>query len=489
MKTNKRVVMPNEACGEPVEPVRHPVAKYPIGTTRFLVSTKNVGTRNDILLLLFLLGMFYNIALASDPIPAAKQKKPIALVGGTIHTVSGAVITNGTVLFDKGTIVAVGQTVTIPADAERINISGKHVYPGLIDASSDMGLTEIGSVRGTLDARENGTINPNARAEVAVDAESEMFPVARSGGILIANSRPASGIISGTAAALMMDGWTYEDMTLKAPLGLVVNWPSMVFTQGGFGFGGGGQPQVRETWQRQRDEQLKSLHDAFADARGYMIAKKAETQKGVPYYETDPRWEAMIPVLEGKVPVHVYANELTQIQAAVTWAEREGVKLVIIGGRDALRASEQLKAKNIPVIVGPILTAPARQYGDYDERYKLPMMLKAAGVQFCIAGDGSASNSRRVPHHAAAAAAFGLSKEDALKAITLSAAQVLGIADRVGSLETGKDATLIITNGDPLELSTTVEQAFIQGKKLDMRDRHKRLYNKYTEKYKQLSGK
>lgn len=439
---------------------------------------------------LTLLALCVQPLLASDPIPAPKQKKPIALVGGTIHTVSGAVITNGTILFDKGKIVALGQNVAIPTDAERVNIAGKHVYPGLIDASTNMGLTEIGSVRGTLDIQEQGTINPNARAEVAVDAESEHFPVARSKGILITGSTPAGGIISGTSAAMMMDGWTWEEMTLKAPLGLVVNWPSMVYTTGGFGFGGGfgGQQQTRETWQRNRDQQLKALRDAFASARAYMVAKKAEAQKGVPYHDTDSRWEAMIPVLEGNVPVFVNANELAQIQAAITWAEQEGVKLVIVGGRDAWRVTDQLKAKDIPVIVRPIHTPPARRFDDYDVQYTLPSKLKAAGVRFCIAGDGSASNSRNVPHHAATAVAYGLPKEDGLKSITLYTAQILGIADRVGSLESGKDATLIVTDGDPLELSTSVEQAYIQGKKLDLRDKHKRLYQKYQEKYKQLSG-
>ncbi|MCI0706680.1 MAG: amidohydrolase family protein [Ignavibacteriae bacterium] len=429
-------------------------------------------------------------SLASDPVPAAKQKKPVALVGGTIHTVSGETISNGTILFDKGKIVTFGQTVNIPADAERVDITGKHVYPGLIDSYSNMGLTEIGSVRGTIDGQERGTINPNTRAEVAVDAESEMYPVARSSGILIAGSTPSGGLISGTSAALMMDGWTWEDMTLKAPLGLFINWPGMVYVQGGFGgFGGGGQ-MTKENWLKRRDEQLKSLRDAFAEARAYATAKKVESQRGVPYHQTDSRWEAMIPVIEGKVPVFVNANEVAQIQAAVTWAEQEAVKLVIVGGRDAWQVSNQLKAKDIPVIVQPILfVGPPRRYDGYDAIYSLPNKLREAGVRFCISGDGDASNSRNVPHHAATAAAFGLPKDDALKAVTLYAAQILGIADRVGSLETGKDATLIITNGDPLELSTTVEQAYIQGKKIDMRDKHKRLYQKYQEKYKQLSEK
>jgi imidazolonepropionase-like amidohydrolase len=431
--------------------------------------------------------MSAGMLLASDPVPSAKQKKPIALVGGMVHTVSGAVIANGTVLFENGKITAIGETVSIPADAERVNVSGKHVYPGLIDANTNMGLTEIGSVRGTLDIQETGGVNPNARAEVAVNPESELIPVARSGGILITASSPGGGLISGTLAALLMDGWTWEEMTLKAPLGLVVNWPSMIYNPGGGG-GFGARP-TREDWQRQRDQQLKSLRDAFAAARAYMTAKKAESQKGVPYHETDSRWDAMMPILEGTAPVFVHANDIAQIQAAITWAEQEGVKLVIVGGHDAPRVAEQLRAKDIPVIVRPIHTAPVRRWEDYDVQYTLPARLKAAGVRFCISGNGSASNARNVPHHAATASAYGLPKEDALKAITLYAAQILGIADRVGSLENGKDATLLVTNGDPLELSTSVEQAYIQGKKVDLRDKHKQLYEKYQQKYKQLSTK
>ncbi|MGH2569511.1 MAG: amidohydrolase family protein, partial [Bacteroidota bacterium] len=201
----------------------------------------------------------------------------------------------------------------------------------------------------------------------------------------------------------------------------------------------------------------------------------------------DMRWEAMIPVLEGKTPVFLNANELSQIQAAITWAEQEGVKLVIVGGRDSWRVADQLKAKDIPVIVTPIHAAPARRWEDYDTQFTLPMKLQSAGVRFCISGDASASNSRNTPHHAATAVAYGLPKEDGLKAITLYAARVLGIADRVGSLEVGKDATLIVTDGDPLELSTSVERVFMQGKTIDLRDKHKQLYNKYKEKYRQLS--
>jgi imidazolonepropionase-like amidohydrolase len=319
------------------------------------------------------------------------------------------------------------------------------------------------------------------RAEVAVNPESELIPVARSLGVAVVATMPGGGIISGLGAALMLDGWTWEDLTLKSGLGLIVNWPSMIYSP---------SPRVRitkEEWQKQRDDQLKAFREAFASARAYMTAKNAEKQKGVPYHETDPRWQAMIPVLEGNIPVFVQANELTQIQTAITWAEAERVKLVIVGGRDAWLVRGLLKAKDIPVIITDVQSAPARIWQGYNEVFTLPMRLQQAGIRFCITGDGAPSNSRNTPYHAANAAAYGLPKDEALKSVTLYAAQILGIADRVGSLDVGKDATLIVTTGDPLEPPTVTEAMFIQGKKIDLRDKHKQLYDKYKEKYRQLS--
>ncbi len=431
--------------------------------------------------LLLLPGLIFaaQTTIASDPVPASKQKKPIALVGGIVHVVSGPTIPGGTVLFDKGKIVAVGAQVSIPADAEKIDVTGKHVYPGLIDANTPMGLTEIGSVRGTVDITETGTLNPNARAEVAVNPESELIPVARSAGITVTATTPGGGLIAGTSAAMLMDGWTGEEMTLKAPLGLVVNWPRMVYVESRF------VRQPKEEWIKSRDAQLKSLKEAFVSARAYMKAKASEQEKGIPYHDTDVRWEAMVPALERKVPVFVNANELSQIQAVISWAEQESLRVVIVGGSDAWRIAEQLRATSTPVILTDILSSPSHRWGSYAESYAQPGVLQKSGVVFCIAGDGNPSNSRQLPYHAAAAAAFGLSADDALKSITLRAAEILGIADRVGSLEAGKDATLLVARGDILELSTNVEQVYIQGKKCDMMDKHKQLYAKYKEKYRQ----
>lgn len=422
----------------------------------------------------------YNL-FGSDPVPAARQKRPVALVGGTIHPVSGETIPKGTILFDKGIITSVGVDVSIPADAERIDVTGRHVYPGLIDANSAMGLIEIESVNGSNDLSESGVINPNVRAEVAVNPESELIPVARSGGVAVVATAPSGGIIAGTSAAMMTDGWTWEEMTLKAPLGLVVNWPAMTYVRPRFQ----GQ-QTQEEWMKQRDSSLKLLRESFASARAYMKARGAEGENEVPYHKSDIRWEAMIPVLQKKTPVWVYADELAQLQAAVSWAEQEGVNIVIVGGADSWRVTDQLKAKNVPVVITDVLNSPNRRFEDYDLVYSTPGKLRAAGIRFCIAGSKDPSFSRNLGHNAAAASAFGLSKEDALKAVTLWSAEILGIGEKVGSLEKGKDATLIIADGDPLEFSTTVEQVYIQGKRMDMRDKHKQLYGKYQEKYRQM---
>lgn len=434
------------------------------------------------IVLIFVSLLTWSFASASDPNPAPKQKKPIALLGATVHTVSGSVIENGTVVFDKGKIIAVGTNVSIPADAEQINLRGKHVYPGLIDAYNSLGLIEVSlGAPGTVDNAEAGQINPNVRAEVAINPETKHIPVARSGGITVVGVSPGGGLISGLSAAVMMDGWTWEDLTLKSGIGLVVNWPVMVYTPSPF------SQQSKEDWQKQRDTQLKALQDAFVRARAYMVAKQAKGQKGIPSHDTDPRWEAMIPVLQGKTPVVVNANELSQIQAAITWAEQEGVKLIIAGGVESIKIADHLKEKNIPVIVADVQSA-GRRWEDYDVVLSLPKKLFDAGVRFCITGDRGGSNARSVPYHAANAAAYGLPKDEALKSVTLYAAQILGIADKVGSLEVGKDATMIVTNGDPLEMETNVEQEFIQGKKIDLRDKQKQLYEKYKEKYRQISG-
>jgi imidazolonepropionase-like amidohydrolase len=408
--------------------------------------------------------------IASPEIPGSDPGKPVALVGGTIHPVTGPVIERGRIVFDQGKITAIGRKVKVPAGAKRLDVIGRHVYPGLINAYSQLGLVEIRAVRATLDHNEVGQLNPNVKAEVAFNPDSELIPVTRSGGVLVALAAPTGGRISGTSALMKLDGWTWEEMTLRAPVGMHVEWPRM-------------PPAI--TWPessgQQHDGTLASLDKIFADAAAYRTARMT-TEAVRDSQPSDLRLEAMLPVIEGRLPLIVSANGLQTIQAAVAFAQRQQVKLIILGGYDAPRCAELLRNHQIPVIVSTTHRTPRRRGDPYDAAYSLPERLRAAGIRFCVAARNT-SNARNLPYEAATAVAYGLPKDEALKAITLYPAQILGVADRVGSLEVGKDATLIVTDGDPLETATQVRAAFIEGRAVDLSDRHKRLWLKYREKY------
>jgi imidazolonepropionase-like amidohydrolase len=425
-------------------------------------------------------------ALASPEIPGGAQKTPIALVGGTIHPVSGPAIEGGVLLFDKGKIVALGRDVPLPEGTQRVDVSGKHVYPGMIDANSQLGLVEVPSVRGTRDQSETGLVNPNVKAEVAFNPDSELIPVGRSGGVLTVLTVPSGGLITGLSACMQLDGWTWEDMCLKNSIGLHVAWPRMAPLDAWWV-----EESAREQTQS-RDRALEAIGRALADARAYRTAKLACADGQGPEPEHDARWEAMIPVLEGKTRVFIDADDVQQIQSALAFAEREGLKPVIVGGYDAVECAALLKKLNAPVILGGVHRLPMRQSEDYDKAFTLPERLRTAGIKFCIGGEiGGASGSlpaniRNLPYHAATAAAYGLPPDEALKAVTLYPAEILGVADRLGSLEAGKDATLIVTTGDPLEITSLVTAAYIQGRAVDLNDRHKRLWEKYKEKYRRL---
>jgi len=433
------------------------------------LNRKTYETMNKTVLtfsLLILIVMSVPNAFAQTPAP--KQSEPVALVGGTIHTLAGDVIENGTLLFENGEITAIGTDVDVPANARQHDISGKHVYPGLIDAYSQMGITEIGAVPMTNDVNEQGDINPNVMAERAFHPESRHIPIARSAGILTAVTTPGGGLISGKSSAMKTDGWAWDEMTLKSATGLMVNWP----------FPG------RDDY----EENIQTLRDAFSDARSYMLARQAMDSGDAERHDIDSRWEAMIPVLEGETPVVVSANEVRQIQDAMTWANEEDVRLIILGGSDAHLITDHLKSKQVPVIITSVLTSPNRNWEGYDERYSLPAKLNEAGVEFAISGGSSAAYAHRLPYEAGAAAAFGLDADTALRALTVQPAAILGLDDYVGTLEVGKDATLLITTGNPIEYSTQIEQVFIQGRESDMNDMHRQLYEKYREKVDQRNS-
>lgn len=423
--------------------------------------------------LLHLLGLtlmviaFSGFNTVKAQIPAAPQSEPIALTGGTIHTVTNGMIRNGTILFENGVITAIGTDVVIPENAVVEDVSGKHIFPGLIDAYSQMGIYEIGAVSLTVDVNEQGPVNPNVKVERAFNPESRHIGVARSAGIVVSVTTPGGGLISGQSAAMLMDGWSWDAMTLKSGVGMVVNWPNA----------------GSDNYERN----IRNLRDVFADARAYHKARKAVEAGQASRHDIDTRWESMIPVFDGEIPLVVSANEVRQIQDAVTWAEEEGLKMILLGGRDADLVANHLSEKNIPVILTSVIDSPNRAWQAYDESYSLPARLHEAGITFAIAGIANPANANRLPLEAGAAAAFGLPVHEAMRALTIHPATILGLEDRVGSLEVGKDASLLITDGLPIEYATQVEQVYIRGAKSDMMDMHRQFYYKYKEKVDQAS--
>ena len=390
-------------------------------------------------------------------VPRICSGETVALKGGTVHPVSSDPIENAIIVFDESGILGVGAKVDVPEGATTVDCAGKHIYPSMIVANSVIGLLEIPSVRATVDTSETGSFNPNAMAHKAFNPDSEIIPVTRSNGVLLALAAPTGGLFSGQSSLMRLSGWTWEEMLVEPGVAMHVNWP-------------------RATSDSSELRRLKTLID---DAHAYRAARAAEPQ-GTPF---DIRWEAMQPLITGKQPLTVDANSLAEIEAAVAFASAHDLKLIIRGGYDAPLCAPLLKGNDVPVIVSAVHRLPQRRSDPYDAAYTLPERLRKAGIKFCIAGDNRfASNARNLPYHAATAAAYGLPAEESLKSITLYPAQILGVADRVGSLEPGKEATLFISDGDPLETPTQILAAYAAGKPVDLNDRHKSLYEKFKQR-------
>lgn len=410
-------------------------------------------------------------------IPGSEQSGPIAVVGATIHTVVGDQIPNGVLLFDKGKIISVGVDIQIPDGAKIIDAKGKHVFPGMIDAFSNIGLVEINAVRATDDRGEVGLFNPNIKAEIAVNPDSEIIPVTRSNGVLMCLTVPYRGLITGQSACLQLDGWTTENLALKTSVGMHIRWPTMAPVSDWF-VSKSVKEQIAE-----RDKRLRQLEDYFERARRYDEARAAGEIS-----QLDLRLEAMRKVLSKDVPIIVTANGVQEIQSAIAFASLQDLKLIIFGGYDAPYCIELLRKHKVPVIVGGVYRLPRRDDDAFDSAYTLCETLREAGVKYCIASYGrfGGSMARNLPYHAATASAYGLPISDAIKAVTLYPAQILGLDDRVGSLESGKDATFVISDGHVLDTVSNVEAAFIQGRSVSLNDRHKRLFKKYEERINRL---
>ena len=408
----------------------------------------------------------------------------IAIVGATVHTVSDGDIENGVVIIEDGRIAAVGgPNTSIPGGAARVEASGRHLYPGMIATNSNLGLTEIGSVNEGNDVNEMGDFNANIRAEVAVNPEASAIPVTRANGITHAVTVPGGGLIRGTSALLRLDGWTWEQLTAAAPTALHVSFPS--FRGGGGrrgGFGrGGGQGNLEE---RAR-EQIARIDAQLDEARAYAKAKAAEAEGG-PRYPRNTRLEGIIPALEGEAAVFLHTGGVRSVQEAVKWGREQGFRIVVVDSGDAWRAADFLAEHNVPVIVGSILSSPSGSDVPYDGAYTRAAKLHEAGVKVAIAGTGGngggGPNLRNMPYHAGVASGFGLPKDEALKSVTLNAAEILGVDDDLGSIEVGKSASLVLTDGDILEIRTNVLAEWIDGRPVDLSSKHTMLWEKYRDR-------
>lgn len=423
------------------------------------------------LLCLLLLNLF---VFAQNPTPATPQIKPIALVGGTIHTGDGKIITNGTIVFDKGIIIAIGDANTNydKNATETINITGKSVYPGIIAPSSLVGLVEIGSVRSTFDQAETGQFNPNIRSLIAYNSDSEIIPTVRGNGVLIGQTTPEGGIISGTSSIMEYDGWNWEDAALKKDDGVWLNYPTLISRQFSF-------EEFRFVVKKNEKyiEQKNELENFFADAKAYAEISNVSTKNA--------KLEAMKGLFSGSTKLFIRSNYGKEIIEASQLAQKYGIKnIVIVGGEEADLAMDFLKTNDIPVIVAPTHRLPNNSDEGVWNPYKLPSKLMKAGVLTGMYYTEEFYKTRNLPFVAGTAAAFGMDKEDALKMITLNNAKILGIDKNVGSLEVGKHATIAVSVGDILDMRTNkVEYAFIRGKKIDLDDKQKRLYKKFAEKY------
>jgi imidazolonepropionase-like amidohydrolase len=418
--------------------------------------------------------------------PTADTGDSFLLRGGTIHTLSGAQIDNGSVLVRNGKIIGVGKDVPAPKDVKIIDAKGLHVYPGMFDAATEIGLVEVNAVRETLDTTEIGRFNPQLVSLTAVNPSSEHIPVTRANGITTVATLPQGPLISGQVSLIHLDGWTTDEMGVSRTAGLHLRIPFIqvptrpIQPDDTAAPSGESAPNRFTEAKRNFDKQMAELNEFFDTARRYREAKNAKALD----FRTDLKLEAMIPVIEGNEPVLVTAIREREIRDAIAFADKQKLKIILCEAPEAYKVIKEIKERDIPVILGPTLALPINEDDPYDRAYTTPAELQRAGIRFAIGTFTGTANlsSRNLPYEAAQAVAFGLPHDDALRAITRSAAEIWGVGDRIGTIEEGKWADLMVTDGDPLEAPTQVRLLFIKGKAVDLDNKQKRLNQKYSNR-------
>ena len=425
-----------------------------------------------------LLACIAGSVLAQVPSPGKPQENPIALVGVTAHIGNGTVIENAVVGFDGGKITIVEERSDVSDDQlsgyEVVELEGKHVYPGFIMPITNLGLTEIGAVRATRDSREIGELNPNIRSIIAYNTDSENIPTFRFNGILYAQITPEGGRISGSSSVVGLDAWNWEDAVVKMDEGIHTNWPGKYSREFDFS-----TFTVNRVPNKDYEQDVQKIKTLIEDTKAYMEIGETNNLK----------LEAMKGLFDGSKTMYVHTGSAQEIVESVKILKEYGVqKIVLVEAEEALLVAEFLKENDIPVIISDVHRLPSRAEDPIDLPYSLPALLTKEGITVSLMYYG-VSNARNLPFYAGTAATYGLGKEEALKCITLNTAKILGIDDIAGSLETGKDASLFVSEGDALDMRTNIlERAYFQGRFLDLEGIQQRLYQKYKEKY-EAAGK
>jgi imidazolonepropionase-like amidohydrolase len=419
-----------------------------------------------------------SIVRAQDDVyPAKKYEGKLFIVGGTIHVGDGKVIENGLIVVNHGKIVSVmDDTIKPPADARVIDAHGKQIYPGLILPVTDLGLKEIaGSVRGTNDFRELGEFNPNIRSIVAYNTDSKIINILRSNGILLAGVTPQGGTISGSSTVVQLDAWNWEDAAYRMDGAIHLNLPAFVNRARRPATGNvDQQPPIDLV--KQALTKIEEIKAFFREARAYL--------QGPGFRETNLKFEAVRGLFAKKQKLFVHGDQVRQLLVAIDFAKEFGFDVVIVGGSESWMIADLLRQNNISVILQEEHALPATEDDDIDQPYKTPAQLQKAGVLFALNDSHEETRYRNLMFNAGTAAAYGLTKEQALQAITLNSARILGIDDRTGSIEAGKDANIVISAGDILDMrSSIIEHAFIQGREINLENKQTQLYQRYMTKY------
>lgn len=415
--------------------------------------------------------MALTTARAQNPTPAGEQTKRILILGATAHIGDGTVIGNSAVGFEKGKLTLVTDATTIRIDRTAydtiIQANGKHVYPGLIALNTTIGLNEIESIRATQDINETGSYNPSARALVAYNTDSKVTPTIRSNGVLLAQITPQGGVVPGQSSVVTLDAWNFEDAAYATDEGIHLNWPSMRTIRSR-------RAEVDEKQKERMEKTLSEIRTLFAEAKAYSAAKSPVANQHL---------EAMRGLFDGTKTLYVHCNYVKEIIAATGLCRDFNVRMVIVGGTDAWMVTDLLKQQDIAVVITETHRLPSREDEDIDMPFKLPSILQREGILYAIT-TGSFWQVRNLPFQSGQAAGHGLTKEQVLTAVTQSPAKILRVDDRTGTLETGKDATLLITGGDLFDMkSSHVESAFIAGRQISLDNIQKQLNEKYRRKY------